>query len=412
MNKKKIFNDPIYGFIGIPDELIFDLIEHPYFQRLRRIRQLGLTHMVYPGALHTRFHHALGSMHLMCRAIDILRSKGHEITEDEAKAVTIAILLHDIGHGPFSHSLENTIVSGVHHEELSILFMERLNESFNNRLALALRIFRNEYPKKFLHQLVSSQLDMDRLDYLKRDSFYTGVSEGVISSDRIITMLDVADDNLVIESKGIYSVEKFIIARRLMYWQVYLHKTVVSVETLLIQILVRAKELAKKGDVLFATPSLAYFLYNTITKKSFLEDKTILDTFAELDDNDVYASVKVWQKHPDRVLSLLCKALIGRKLNRVVIRNEPFGESLLKNIREQTAALYNIKEEEAAHFVYSGNLANNAYNAASDRINISYRDDSVIDIAEAADQLNISALSSPVTKYYLYYPKDISVKLS
>jgi uncharacterized protein len=406
LNKKKIFNDPIYGFITIPHEIVFDLIEHPFFQRLRRIRQLGLTYLVYPGALHTRFHHALGAMHIMCQAIEVIRSKGHTITEEEAKAVIIAILLHDIGHGPFSHSLESSIVSGISHEELSGIFMSRMNEQFGGQLTQAIRIFRNEYEKKFLHQLVSSQLDMDRLDYLKRDSFYTGVSEGVINSDRIITMLDVKEDTLVIEAKGIYSIEKFIIARRLMYWQVYLHKTVIASESLLMNILRRARQLAMQGVELFATPSFRFFLYNTVRKEDFLEDRSLLAVFADLDDNDVYASIKVWQNHEDKVLSVLCRNLLERRLYRVEIHQDPFPEARIGEMKEKISREYGLTDEEADYFVFTGTIANNAYNSSSDKINILYRDKGIVDIAEAADQLNISVLSRPVTKHYLCHPKE------
>jgi len=310
LNKKKIFNDPIYGFITINHEIIFDLIEHPYFQRLRRIKQLGLTHLVYPGALHTRFHHALGTMHLMGKAIEVIKSKGHEITDKEAEAVSIAILLHDIGHGPFSHALEHSIVNGISHEDISTLFMDELNKEFNGKLTLALKIFRNKYQKKFLYQLVSSQLDMDRIDYLKRDSFYSGVSEGAVNTDRIITMLTVENDELAIEIKGIYSIENFINARRLMYWQVYLHKTVLSAEYLCVNILKRAKEIALTNGELFCTPALSEFLYNQHDLTSFKKKPTLLKTFAELDDYDIMASVKVWKTHSDKILSTLCKMLI------------------------------------------------------------------------------------------------------
>ncbi|MES1224106.1 MAG: HD domain-containing protein, partial [Bacteroidota bacterium] len=304
VNKRKIFNDPIYGFITIPNELIFDLIEHPYFQRLRRIKQLGLTALVYPGALHTRFHHAMGAMYLMTQAIDVLRAKGVEITAEEAEGVTAAVLLHDIGHGPFSHALESSLVNDVSHEQLSEIFMDKLNAELKGKLSLAIRIFRNEYSKKFLHQLVSSQLDMDRLDYLKRDSFFTGVSEGIISSDRIIAMLAVANDSLAIEAKGIYSIEKFIIARRLMYWQVYLHKTVLSAEHLLVNILSRAKELSANGEELFATPALQVFLKNNFSKTDFTANETVLSAFAELDDNDIFTSIKVWKDADDPILAM------------------------------------------------------------------------------------------------------------
>lgn len=404
-NKRKIFNDPIYGFISIPYEIIFDLIEHPYFQRLRRIKQLGQTHLVYPGALHTRFHHAMGAMHLMGKAIDVIRSKGHEITEEEAKGVTIAILLHDIGHGPFSHSLESSIVSNFSHEDISALFMDRLNAEFNNELDLALRIFRNEYPKKFLHQLVSSQLDMDRLDYLKRDSFYTGVSEGVISTTRIITMLNVKNDKLCIEAKGIYSVEKFIVARRLMYWQVYLHKTVLSAESLLINILKRAKELASKGKDLFCTPALYHFMYNKITKKEFQEKEEHIHQFSLLDDYDILTSIKVWTNHEDKILSNLCNNMINRKLYKIELNDKPFSPAKIDKVRKSVMNKYDLNEKEARFFVHSDSIANNAYNPESDRINLLYKDGGLVDIAEAADQLNISVLSKPVTKYFLCYPK-------
>lgn len=407
MNKKKIFNDPVYGFITIPYELVFDLIEHPYFQRLRRIRQLGLTYLVYPGALHTRFHHVLGAMHLMGQAIEVIRSKGHEITREEAEAVSIAILLHDIGHGPFSHALEHSIVSGISHEHISERFMDALNEEFDGRLTLAISIFKNEYHKKFLHQLVSSQLDMDRLDYLKRDSFYTGVSEGVISSDRIITMLDVHNDSLVIEAKGIYSIEKFIIARRLMYWQVYLHKTVISAENMLMNILKRAKELAEGGAELFATPAFSYFLYNHITKDDFINNRELLNIFAQLDDNDVFTSVKVWQDHPDFTLSQLCRSLVNRNLFKIEIRNKPFDKQYVAKLKDKIAGELNLEADDVDYFVFGHQIVNNAYTVNSDKINILFKDGTVADIAEAADQLNISALSSPVVKHFLCYPKNV-----
>jgi len=405
MSNIKIINDPIYGFIKIPYEIIFQLIEHPYFQRLRRIRQLGLTHLVYPGAHHTRFHHAIGAMHLMGDAIEVLRSKGHAITEEEAEAVTIAILLHDIGHGPFSHALEDSIASGISHEELSALFMDQMNTYFKNRLDLAIRIFRNSYSKKFLHQLVSSQLDMDRLDYLNRDSFFTGVSEGIISSDRIIKMLEVIHDKLVIEAKGIYSIEKFIVSRRLMYWQVYLHKTVVSAENLLINILKRAKELMLKGDDLFATPALKKFLSNTYTRKDFLSDDSLLNAFAELDDSDITASVKVWSKHHDKILGTLCTHVVGRRLFKILLQREPFEKKFMHDLEQKVKARFDVKEEELNYFLLSGKLVTNAYNTKHDKINILFKDGTVRDIAEAADTLNIKVLSEPVEKYYVSYPK-------
>ncbi len=404
-NKLKIFNDPVYGFVSLPFEIIYDLIDHPYFQRLRRIKQLGLTNLVYPGALHTRFHHAMGAMHLMGQAIDVLRSKGNKITDEEAEGVTIAILLHDIGHGPFSHALENSIVSNIHHEVLSELFMNRLNQEFDGRLNLAIKIFQNKYPKKFLHQLVSSQLDMDRLDYLKRDSFFTGVSEGVISSDRIIKMLNVVNDELVVEAKGIYSIEKFIIARRLMYWQVYLHKTVLSAESLLVNILKRAKELAEKKVELFCTPSLKTFLYNKYNKKDFINNPELIDLFAQLDDNDITTSIKVWANHNDIVLSMLCKQLINRKLLKVELRNQAFKQETIKPIKERIKKLYKLNDKEVAYFVFSGAVTNDAYRADKIRINILTKEGKVMDITEASDQLNIDMLSKTVKKYYLCYPK-------
>ncbi len=405
MSGIKIINDPIYGFIKIPSERIFRLIEHPFFQRLRRIRQLGMTHLVYPGAQHTRFQHALGAMHLMGEAIDVLRSKGHDISDAEAEAVRIAILLHDVGHGPFSHALEDSIVRGIKHEELSELIMDRLNQDFNGELSLAIKIFKNEYPKRFLHQLVSSQLDVDRLDYLNRDSFYAGVTEGIISSDRIIKMLEVHNDELVIEAKGIYSIEKFIVARRLMYWEVYLHKTVVSAECLLINILKRAKELMKQEKDVPATPALVKFLSVNFNKPDFISTPALLDTFAELDDTDVSAAVKLWSKHPDRILSILCNGMINRKLFKIIIQNDPFNKNVLNEINEKVKADLKLNDDELTYFILEGKLTNNAYNIESDRIKILYKDGSIKDIAEAADTLNIQALSKPVEKYYICFPK-------
>ena len=321
-SKRKILNDPIYGFITIPNELIFDLIEHPYFQRLRRISQLGLTNLVYSGANHTRFQHALGAMYLMGKAIDILRQKGHDITEDEALGVTIAILLHDIGHGPFSHTLEHTIVPGVSHEALSLLFMDRLNKEFDGKLDTAIQIFKNEHPKKYLNQLVSSQLDIDRLDYLRRDSFFTGVTEGIVGSDRIIKMMNIYQDNLVIEAKGIYSIEKFLVARRLMYWQVYLHKTVLSAENVLMRILGRARELALGGKKLICSDALRVFLYGKVTQNDFKEQKDLLDSFAQLDDYDVLGAIKQWQNNDDFVLSNLSRRLVNRNLLKIKLQKE------------------------------------------------------------------------------------------
>ncbi len=406
MNKKKIFNDPIYGFISIPNDLIFDLIEHPYFQRLRRISQLGLTHMVYPGANHTRFAHALGSMHLTSEALEVLKSKGHKITEEESTGVLIAVLLHDIGHGPFSHALENSIVSGITHEKLSELYMEALNVEFKGKLTTAIQIFKGEYPKKFLHSLVTSQLDMDRLDYLKRDSFYTGVSEGVIGTDRIIKMLDIHNDKLVVEAKGIYSVEKFILARRLMYWQVYLHKTVVSAEFLLASILKRAKELAIAEKPMFTSPTLSRFLHNKFSEKEFAANASNLKLFAELDDFDIMCSIKVWQKHGDDLLSIMSEKLITRKLNALEISPSPPDGSKSRKYREKAMKLYKLKQKEIPFLVQTGLLSNPAYKKEDDRINLLYKDGRVVDIATASDQQTISVISIPLKKYFLYFPKE------
>ena len=406
-NKRKIINDPIYGFVTIPSELIYDLINHPYFQRLRRIKQLGLTNLVYPGALHTRFHHAIGAMHLMQEAILTLRQKDIVITEEEEEAVLIAILLHDIGHGPFSHALEHSIVTGVSHESISSLFMTRLNTEFKGKLSLAIKIFNNKYPKSFLHQLVSSQLDMDRLDYLKRDSFFTGVVEGVISSDRIIKMLNVVKNNLVVEHKAIYSIEKFLIARRLMYWQVYLHKTVLSAETLLVNILRRAKEISSKGQSLFATPALSEFLQHNYSKSDFENNPRLLDLFSKLDDNDVVASIKVWSESGDKLLARLCNSLLDRKLFRVEIQNQPISAKFKKEMIDKVCKRYNINRKEAGYFVFTDKVNNSAYNATNFNINILMKNGKLIDVAKASDLLNLQSLSKTVTKHFICYPKDL-----
>ena len=407
LSKRKIFNDPVYGFITIPGGLIFDIIEHTWVQRLRRIRQLGLTSMVYPGALHTRFHHALGAMHLMHLAIETLRSKGFQITPEESEGARLAILLHDIGHGPFSHALENCLVSGIDHEILSDLFMNRLNRQFEGRLDLCIEIFNDRYPKKFLHQLVSGQLDMDRLDYLTRDSFFTGVSEGVISTDRIIKMLTVAQDALAVEAKGIYSIENFIVARRLMYWQVYFHKTVVSAEYMLINLLHRARLLSQMGQVLFATPALAYFLTREVDAKQFASDPEVLKMFAALDDYDVFTSIKMWANHPDPVLSELSKGLVDRNLFHIDMQEKPFDEKWVDGLKSAVSASYKLSSTESEYFVIRGIITNNAYNPESDKINIMDKQGHLADIAEASDQLNIAVLSTPVSKHFICYPKKI-----
>jgi len=404
-NKRKIFNDPVHGFIAIPNELTFDIIEHPFFQRLRRIRQLGLTPLVYPGALHTRFQHALGAMHLMGMAVDTLRQKGNEITQSEENAVVLAILMHDIGHGPYSHSLENSIVDGLTHEELSLMIMNRLNEQFDGRLTEAISIFRDTYPKRFLHQLVSSQLDTDRLDYLKRDSYFTGVSEGVINTDRIIAMLNVKDDELVIEAKGIFTIEKFIMARRFMYWQVYFHKTVVAAEQMLIHILNRAKELSGEGFTLFGAPALQFFLKNKFTVEDFETRKEVLENFALLDDFDIYAAIKVWAFHEDPVLSYLSSSLMNRKLFRAELQYKPFEPEYVIGIREAVSKMLKFSDKAIEQIVFEGTITNNAYNPELDKINILYRDGNVVDITEASDQINVSVLSKSAMKHFLCYPK-------
>ncbi len=418
-NKKKIINDPVYGFINISFESLFEIVEHPYFQRLRRIKQLGLTYFVYPGATHTRFQHALGSLHLMSMAIQVLRSKAVEITPEEEEAALAAILLHDIGHGPFSHALEESIVPGIHHEALSLLFMYALNKEFKGRLDLAIQIFTGRYPKQFLHQLISGQLDMDRLDYLKRDSFFTGVTEGVIGSDRIVRMLNVVDDQLVVDHKGIYSIEKFLIARRLMYWQVYLHKAVLSSELLLLNILQRARKLAGQGVELFCTPSLRHFLYQQVSSKNIfggekgarnpnISEATIrnLEMFAGLDDSDIMASAKVWTDHPDRVLSTLCKKLKNRDLSRIEIRAEPFPDEYYEAIRQSVREIYSLQDNEIDYLLHAGTISNYAYSSADDQIQILYNDGELKDITTASDMLDIAVLSKTVKKYFLYYPKD------
>lgn len=403
MNKLKILNDPIYGFITIPNSLIFDLIQHKYFQRLRRITQMGMSYLVYPGAHHTRFHHAIGCVHLMQQTVNVLRFKGVTLSEAEEDALYVAILLHDIGHGPFSHAMEHSIVNNVSHEQISLLFMERLNEEFNGSLTLAIQIFKGDYDRKFMCQLISGQFDIDRADYLKRDSFYTGVAEGNINSERLITMLHVVNDELVVEEKGIYSVEKFIIARRLMYWQVYLHKTGLVAEQLLIRVLKRAKELTLNGKVLNASKSLQYFLNNEISINDF--NNETLDIFSELDDFDVISAMKDWQHHDDFVLSNLCKMIINRNLLKIKIKNKSIKKENLEKHINELISKYNITKEEAEYFVFIGQISNQAYQLKHQSINILHKSGKIEDIVKASDQLNLKALSKPVTKYYICYPK-------
>ncbi len=403
VNKLKIFNDPIYGFITIPNSLIFDLIAHKYFQRLRRISQMGMSYLVYPGAHHTRFHHAMGCMHLMQKAVNVLRFKGVDISEEEENGLLIAILLHDIGHGPFSHAMEHSIVTGISHEAISLLFMERLNVEFNGSLTLAIQMFKGEYHRNFMCQLISSQLDMDRADYLKRDSFYTGVAEGNINAERLITMLNVENDELVVEEKGIYSVEKFLVARRLMYWQVYLHKTSVVAEQLLMRVLKRAKELTESGMDLKASRALSYFLHNEINNSNFTTDT--LAVFAQLDDYDIVSGMKEWQFHDDFVLRNLCDMIINRDLLKVKMKNKKPKLADVKEHKENLMKRYNISEKEADYFVFTGEISNQAYQLKTQTINILHKSGKIQDIVKASDQLNLKALSKPVTKYYICYPK-------
>ncbi|MDT0554884.1 HD domain-containing protein [Patiriisocius hiemis] len=399
----KIINDPIYGFISVPSKLIFQLIEDPYFQRLRRISQMGMSYLVYPGAHHTRFHHALGAYFLMQKAIQVLRNKGVEVSTTEEEALYIAILLHDIGHGPFSHAMENSIVENVNHEAISLLFMEALNKKFNNRLTLAIQIFKNKYDRKFLHQLISSQLDMDRLDYLRRDSFYTGVSEGAISSQRLIFMLNVKNDKLVVEEKGIYSVEKFIVARRLMYWQVYLHKTGIVAEQLLLRVLKRAKELTRNGVTLPASDSLSFFLNNSISKNEFTEE--ILTVFSKLDDYDIVSAMKSWATNEDFVLRTLSEMILNRNLLKIKLKKKPINPDKISEKKKLFMSKHNLSENETSYFVFTGTIFNQAYSMEKDTINLLAKNGKIVDVAKASDQLNLKALSKKVTKYYICYPK-------
>lgn len=402
-NKLKIFNDPIYGFITIPNSLIYDLIQHPYFQRLRRISQMGMSYLVYPGAHHTRFHHALGCMHIMQKAVQTLQFKGVLISEEEENALYIAILLHDIGHGPYSHAMEHSIVEEVHHEQLSLLFMEQLNKEFDGKLALAIQVFKGEYHRKFMLQLISSQLDMDRMDYLKRDSFYSGVAEGNINSERLIQMMNVQEDVLVIEEKGIYSVEKFLVARRLMYWQAYLHKTSVVAELILTKILKRAKELTQKGTFLSCSEPLQFFLKNKILLADF--NKSVLDKFSYLDDYDVLGAIKIWQFHDDFVLQSLCRMILNRDLLKIQMSDDkPQKENLLA-IKNKYILIAGISDKEANYFVFKGKLKNQAYNKSIEPIRILKKDKTIEDVVEASDQLHLKALSKPVTKYFICFPK-------
>ena len=405
MKKIKFFNDPIYGFIAVKNPLIYRIIEHPYFQRLRRISQMGLSYLVYPGAHHTRFHHVLGCAFLMQKAVEILRVKNIEISEREEEALTIAILLHDIGHGPFSHALEHSFIQGVGHEQVSLMFMELLNDEFDGALSLAIEIFKGDYHRGFMNQLISGQLDMDRLDYLKRDSFYSGVAEGNVNVERLITMLNVKDDKLVVEFKGIYSVEKFIMARRFMYWQVYLHKTGIVAEKVMIKILERARELSLNGENLYCSNTLKIFLETTIDQANF--DTSILNTFSRLDDYDVMSALKAWCDHKDKILSYLCDSVVNRRLPKIEMRNEDFEEQYIEKIRQQVKKKLDVTEKELDFLVYHGSVANKAYDPDKEVINIIYKNGDQKDIINASDSASIQALSMTVRKYYLCYPKKL-----
>jgi HD superfamily phosphohydrolase len=405
INKLKIFNDPIYGFITIPNALIYDLIQHPYFQRLRRISQMGLSYLVYPGANHTRFHHALGCMHLMQKAVDVLRFKGIAISDEEENALYIAILLHDIGHGPFSHAMEKSIVEEVHHEAISLVFMSQLNDEFKGQLSLAIQIFKGEYHRKFMLQLISSQLDMDRMDYLKRDSFYSGVAEGNVNSERLIQMMNVVEDVLVIEEKGIYSVEKFLMSRRLMYWQAYLHKTSLVAELILTKVLKRAKELTLKGITLPCSEPLLFFMQNRIVLDNF--NAQTLDLFSQLDDFDIISALKSWQGQDDFILSSLSKMIINRDLPKIkVVTDKLLLEDMLP-LQERFAAENNISIAETNYFIFKGKIKNQAYSKEAEPIRILKKDRTIEDVVEASDQLNLKSLSKSVTKYYICFPKQL-----
>lgn len=405
MNDSKIINDPIFGFIKIPHGLLLNIVEHPLMQRLTRIKQLGLTSMVYPSAQHTRFQHSLGAFHLMSEAITSLTQKGIFIFDSEAEAVEAAILMHDIGHGPFSHVLEHTLIKGISHEDISLLMMEQINREMKGELNLALKIFKNEYPKKFLHQLISSQLDMDRLDYLRRDSFFTGVTEGNIGSARIIKMLDVVDDNLVENSKGLYSIENYLMSRRLMYWQVYLHKTTVSSEKVLVNALLRAKKLALEGENVFATPCLGYFLYNDIDAETYRNSEEAQRNYAMLDDNDIWSSLKVWTGSKDKVLSILSSDILNRNLFKVEITGTPTEEGHINEVRTRLAARFGVSYEDAGYLMSVDTIQKDMYDVNDDQISIIFKDNTVKDISEASEVMNIALLSKKIRKYYLCYQR-------
>ncbi len=409
-NKSKIINDPVYGFINFPDDLIFDLVEHPWFQRLRRIRQLGLTFYVYPAANHTRFQHALGTVHLMDTALTIIQRKGYELSREDWIGALIAILLHDIGHGPFSHALENTLVEGYAHEEISLIYMQELNKIFNGQLDNAIEIYGGKHPRKFLHQLVASQLDMDRLDYLRRDSFFTGVTEGVVGSERIIKMLRVVNDELVVDRKGIYSIENFLIARRLMYWQVYLHKTVIVAEKMLVKTFERAKLLTQSGHRLFATPALdACLNMDPKNMKVSLSSMEFLEVFSQLDDNDILSALKVWQNHSDPVLAMLSEGLLNRKLLRIEIQRSPFSKDRIEAIKTEVRKKMGWDGGFTDYLVFGGMVSNSAYNDEYDQVRLWDNSGKLIEFTEASDIINPAILSQADNKYFLCYPKWVNL---
>lgn len=401
----KIINDPVFGFIKIPHGVLLDVVQHPLMQRLTRIKQLGLANAVYPAAQHTRFQHSIGAFHLMSEAITSLTQKGIFIFDSEAEAVEAAILMHDIGHGPFSHVLENTLITGISHEEISLMMMEQINREMNGALNLALKIFKDEYPKHFLHQLISSQLDMDRLDYLRRDCFFTGVNEGNIGSARIIKMLNVVDDQLVVESKGIYSIENYLTSRRLMYWQVYLHKTAVAYEKVLVNTLLRAKHLAREGKDVFAPPCLKYYLYNDVNGEMFRNDPEALSNYGQLDDNDIWSAMKVWAQSNDKILSMLAKDMLDRNIFKVEVSNEPITAEREETLREQLSQAFGISKEETNYLFSVNTIQKDMYDVNDDRISILFKDGTTKDIAESSEILNVGLLSKKIRKYYLCYQR-------
>ena len=406
MKEAKIINDPVFGFIRIPRGLLYGIVEHPLFQRLNRINQLGLASVVYPGARHTRFQHSLGAFHLMGEAVISLQQKGIFIFDAEAEAVQAAILMHDIGHGPFSHVLENTLIHGISHEDISLMMMEEINQHFNGQLNLAISIFKGNYPKNFLHQLISSQLDMDRLDYLRRDSFYTGVTEGNIGSARIIKMLNVVDDSLVVDQKGIYSLENYLTTRRLMYWQVYLHRTCVAYEKVLVNMLTRAKDLVRKGQIVFASPALHYFLENDVDNEWFNNHSEALRNYEELDDSDIWSAMKAWRHHEDKILSTLATDMLDRHIFKVEVSEEPFEESYIMEIAQDISNRMDISIEDARHYMMSSNtISKDMYNVDDDSISILYKNGDIRDISEASELLNVQLLSKKIRKYYLSYQR-------